>query len=87
MPKHVSTTKELRAMSATELRKDIEALRGEVAKTRLAVQSRSEKDTAASARGKKQLARTLTVLRQIEQAELLNKKAKTSKVPAPVTSA
>ncbi len=73
MPKHVSTTAELRAMSAADLRKDIVELKAEVAKTRLNVHARTEKDTAAFARGKKQLARMLTVLNQIE---------KTSKVSA-----
>jgi ribosomal protein L29 len=87
MPKHVTTTVELRAMSAADLRKDIAELRNEVAKKRLDVQTRSEKDTAAYTRSKKQLARALTVLAQIEQSAPLNKKPKTSKVPAPVTSA
>lgn len=75
MPKHVSTTAELRAMSAADLRKDIMELKGNVAKNRLSVHARTEKDTAAFARSKKQLARMLTVLNQIE---------KTSTMPAPV---
>ncbi len=73
MPKHVSTTAELRAMSAADLQKDMMELKGSVAKNRLSVHAGTEKDTAAFARSKKQLARMLTVLNQIE---------KTSKMPA-----
>lgn len=75
MPKHVSTTVELRAMSAADLRKEIMELKGNVAKNRLSVHAGTEKDTAAFARSKKQLARMLTVLNQVE---------KTSTMPAPV---
>jgi ribosomal protein L29 len=87
MAKHISTTGELRALSAADLRKEILELAGEVAKQRLAIQAHSEKDTASFARNKKQLARMHTVLRQIEGSKVLNTKAKTSKIPAPATSA
>lgn len=87
MAKHISTTGELRALSAADLRKEIQELAGDVAKKRLAIQAQSEKDTASFTRQKKQLARMLTVLRQIESAKVLNTKAKTSKIPAPATSA
>lgn len=87
MPKHATTIAELRSMSAADLRKDIAELRTELAKKRLAVEARTEKDTASYTRSKKQLARALTVLAQIEQSVPLNNKPKTSKVSAPVTSA
>lgn len=85
MPKHVSTTKELRAMSAAELRKDIAELTGAVAKKRFAVGSGAEKDTASYARSKKQLARMLTVQNQTERAAL-NKKPQSATMPAPASA-
>lgn len=81
MPKHASNTAELRSMSAEDLQKEIKELRLEIAKKRLNVHVGSEKDTASFARAKKQLARTLTVLKQVETSAL-NKEAKTSTMPA-----
>lgn len=89
MPKHVSTTAELRAMSATDLRKDMIELKGSVAKNRLSVHAGTEKDTAAFARSKKQLARMLTVLNQIEKTSTMPTSAKAPAgrlVPAPRSS-
>lgn len=86
MAKHVSTTAELRAMSAADLQKDIRELTGEVAKQRLVVQARTEKDTASFARAKKQLARMLTVLNQIEKPSKMPVSAKASKAKAATSS-
>jgi ribosomal protein L29 len=83
MPKHVSTAKELRSMSAQDLRRDIAEQRSSVAKMRIGVTLKSEKNTASYSRAKKQLARQLTILRQIEQTESLKTQPKTPKVPAP----
>lgn len=82
MAKHMSTSAELRAMSAADLRKEIQVVSEAVAKQGLAVQSRTEKDTASFSRNKKQVARMLTVLREIELGKELNTKSKVAKVPA-----
>lgn len=91
MPKSISTT-ELRAMSASDLRKEITDKRSEVAKMKMGVMLRSEKDTARFRREKKEIARMLTILGQIESASpatttALKTKRKVSKVSAPAKAA
>jgi ribosomal protein L29 len=87
MPKSVSAT-ELRKMSASDLRKEIVTQRNEVAKMKLAVEARSQKDTAHFRSERRSLARLLTVLNQVEPTEgtPLKAKSKTSKVSASKSS-
>lgn len=86
MAKHIAPTGELRQMAPADLRKDINELRVEVAKMRLNVHAQSEKDTAAYARSKKQLARMLTILAQLESPKALKTAAKNAKVPVSTSS-
>lgn len=82
------TTAELRKMAPADLRKEISDKRADVAKMRMAVMARSEKDTAKYRREKKDIARMMTVLTQIDVAQekspatTLKPKRKVSKVPA-----
>lgn len=83
MPKHASTAKELRAMTPADLQKEVAQQRNAVAKMRIGVALRSQKDTAEFNRAKRQLARQLTILGQASDTTELKKKAKTPTVPAP----
>ena len=80
MPKHVTTTDELRSMSVEDLRKEVREVGGEMEKKRLAVRSRTEKDTAAFTRSKRQFARILTILTEKTSDKALKPKPKTSTV-------
>lgn len=75
--------KELRNMSAADLASEAKALRLELAKQRMGIELKSEKDTARFARGKRQLARILTVLREKDAAPALKKKGSSATVSAP----
>lgn len=85
MSQHITTT-ELRKMTPQDLSKEIGEKRGSIAKMRIAVAMRTQKDTAQYRREKKDLARMLTVLQEINH-EKTSKEAplktprKASKVP------
>lgn len=91
MAKHTSTA-ELRKMSAADLQKEIAEKRNTVAKKKINIALRSEKDTAAYNREKKEIARMLTVLNEnAGKAEktptkTLKAKGKASKVSAPASA-
>lgn len=57
-----STITELRNMQASELEKDLQEKKGVVAKMRIDIDMRSQKDTAQYKKEKKQVARIQTVL-------------------------
>lgn len=78
MPKSVST-KELRNMSPEDLRREIAGKRMNLAKIGMHVRQRSEKDTAKLRRERREMARLLTILHEVE---LLKNKPKKAKVPA-----
>lgn len=87
MATHISTI-ELRKMQPQELRKEIETKRIDVAKMRLQVQMRSQKDTAKFQREKREFARMLTVLNDLENGvtNALQPAPKRSKVLAPASA-
>lgn len=68
MSKVVSAA-ELRKMPAADLRKEIVEKRASVSKMKVAVEMRSHKDTAQFRRERKELARMLTVLNQVESSD------------------
>jgi ribosomal protein L29 len=83
------TLKELRTMSPKDIRTEASEKRVSIAKLKMAVSMRSEKDTAKVKRERRQLARMLTVLSEMEnsapaqpQAKKLKSPAKSSKMPA-----
>ena len=76
MATHASAT-ELRNMPVDELRKEIDRRRLDVAKARLSIGMRTQKDTAQFRRDKRAFARMCTVLTE------LKKKPTTSTVSAP----
>lgn len=78
--------KDLRAMTPADLRTEAAALRTELAKQRMGIALRSEKDTARFRRLKRHLARILTVLGEKEAAPALKKKASSARLPAPVSA-
>lgn len=83
-----ATTAELRKMSAADLRKEIADKRAVVAKMRMTVALGAEKDTAQFRREKKEIARMLTILSEVESAASpLKTTTKTSTVPAPARRA
>lgn len=59
-----SAMNELRKMQPSDLEREVAAKRMQIAKMRIGVEIRQEKDTAKFRREKKELARMLTVLRQ-----------------------
>ena len=59
-----TTTTELRKMQAPDLLREVSAKRMEIAKVRMGVEMRQEKDTAKLSRDKKDLARLLTIARE-----------------------
>lgn len=75
--------KELRNMSAQDLASEAKQLRHALAKQRMGIAHKSEKDTARYARGKRQLARMLTVLREKTAAPALKKKGSSATISAP----
>lgn len=79
----VHTAAEMRKMQADELRKEIAAKRSSIAKKRIGIALRSEKDSATFGREKKELARLLTVLNEMSAKEKSSLKAepKASTVP------
>ena len=85
-----TTITELRAMSVSDLHKEIRAHQTEVQKMRLQITMNTEKDTAKYRREKRQLARMMTVLTEKQKAtkgteatkETLKQKPKAAKVPA-----
>lgn len=87
MPKTTSAA-EMRKMTPADLRKEIAERRSSVAKMKLGVEMRSHKDTAQFRREKKELARLLTILCEVESAgeekgkSTLKSKRKVSTVPA-----
>lgn len=82
MPKPLSAT-DMRKMKPAELRKEIDGRRSSVAKIRIGITMRSHKDTAQFRREKKDLARMLTVLGELENANsTLKANDKNSTVPA-----
>lgn len=85
MPKTTSAA-EMRKMSPEDLRKEIAQRRVSVAKMKIGVEMRSHKDTAQLRRERKEVARLLTVLREIENGDAgkstLKAKRKASTVPA-----
>lgn len=84
MATHLSAT-ELRNMQMDDLRKEIAEKRLVIAKMRINVHMRSEKDTARFLREKKELARMLTIASEKTGAAVVPALKKTSKkatVPA-----
>jgi ribosomal protein L29 len=87
-----STLKELRNMQTADLQKEVAEKRLTVAKMRMGLELRSEKDSAMYRREKKELARILTVLGEKQGSEVqaapekktaLKKASKSRKVAAP----
>jgi ribosomal protein L29 len=62
MAKHKLTTGELRKMQRSDLQKEVDERRAQIAKTRLDIDLQKEKDTAKHRKAKRELARILTVL-------------------------
>lgn len=58
------TTKELRAMQATDLRKELSEKQILLQKIRLGIELRKEKDTAKLKRERRQISRMQTILRE-----------------------
>lgn len=87
MSTHASAA-ELRKMQADELRKESERRRLDVAKMRLSIGMQSQKDTARFRRDKRELARMLTVLAELQSGgeSELKPKRKSSTVPVPARS-
>jgi len=83
----ISTTTELRNMQISELEKDLQEKKLIVAKMRLDVDMRSQKDTAQYKKEKKQVARIQTIITQ-KKAEGMGLKTekKTATVRAPRAS-
>lgn len=87
MPK-TTTAAEMRKMTPADLRKEITERRASVAKMKIGVEMRSHKDTAQFRREKKEIARLLTVLCEVESGtekkdnSTLKAKRKVSTVPA-----
>ena len=77
------TAAEMRKMQPDELQKEIAAKRSTIAKKRIGIAVRSEKDSASFGRDKKELARLLTVQNEKSAAEKSSLKAgpKASTVP------
>lgn len=78
----LATTTELRKMPLADLHKEIKEAEVQVAKLRLGVKLRKEKDTAKYVREKKQLARMKAVRSEKQREELQSAKA-ASTVAAP----
>ncbi len=76
-----TTMTELRKMQAEDLKREVMSKSMTIAKIRMGVEMRQEKDTAQLRREKKDLARVLTVLK--EKAPGLSTSQKTSTLPAP----
>lgn len=76
------STQEMRKMQVADLQTEVTDLRKSIAKMRLGLAMRSEKDSAEFRRQKKAVARMLTVLKEKEGAEL-KPKAKASNISAP----
>lgn len=85
MPKTSAAT-ELRKMTPQDLSKEISDKRAGIAKMRISVAMRSQKDTAQYRREKKDLARMLTIMNELNRAHApkdsaLKPARKASKVP------
>lgn len=80
-----SSAKDLRSMSASDLATEERLLRTELTKQRMGIAVRAEKDTAKYRRGRRHLARILTVRSEKTKAPALKKKASSSRVSAPVS--
>ena len=80
MAKHVTTTAEFRNMQPEDLQREVKEKRQIVAKMRLGLEMRSEKDSAQYKRERKELAKMLTVL---HEKQTLKTAVKSAKVPAP----
>lgn len=78
MSRTLSTT-ELQAMSIADLQKELSELQSVIAKLKLTIALRKEKNTASLPVAKKQFAKLSTVYTQ-KQKELLQSAATTSKV-------
>jgi ribosomal protein L29 len=81
----ILSTTELRKMSAEDLQKEITSRRAHLAKQKLSIGLQSEKDTGRFRREKRELARMLTVMNEMEKnsAKELNKEQKDATIPAP----
>lgn len=77
----LASTIELRAMQKADLLKEIAEQRDSVAKLRMQIELKSEKDTAKHRRQKRYLARLLTVAGESKESAL-QPSAKTPRVPA-----
>ena len=85
MTKVVSTT-ELRQMQGTELQREVLQKRAAIAKMSLGLAMRSEKDSAAYRRHRKELARLLTILSEKKPSPALKTVAKNATISAPKKS-
>jgi len=84
---HASTITELRNMQASELEKDLQEKKLAVAKMRIDIDMRSQKDTAQYKKEKKQVARMQTVLTEKKaDGKGLKTAEKTATVRAPRAS-
>jgi ribosomal protein L29 len=87
----ISTSAELRKMNQDDLRKEISEKRLEVAKQKMGLELRSEKDTAKYRREKRHIARLLTIENESKKVSekstksALKAKRKTSKVSTPAS--
>lgn len=81
------TAAELRKMSVEDIRKEVREKQAVASKSRLAIALQSEKDTAAYRRGRKEVARMLTILSEKEsEQEQLNTGTKQATMPPPVSA-
>ena len=85
------TITELRTMSANDIRKEVAEKRIGIAKMKMGITMKSDKDTSKLRFEKRQLARMLTILGEMEKtgeaqpkAKKLKSPAKSSKVPTSV---
>lgn len=77
-----SAITELLKMNVDDLRREAKTKRASIAKKRLGLELKKDKDSGAYRREKKELARILTVANQ-KKAEALQKKPSSPKVSAP----
>jgi ribosomal protein L29 len=64
---HRLSTKELRNMSTADLHRETRGLRAILRKARLGIELNKEKDTAKYRRGRRELARMMTILTEMER--------------------
>lgn len=81
-----TTITELRKMQADDLQREIVGKRMTIAKIRMGIAARQEKDTSKVRHEKKELARMLTAMREKQGENALKGSRKTATVSAPQDS-